>query len=112
MLNRADANMCDMRNRSGVFRLDDAFGVGNPRNDDHKTMNDLQTKMSVFNVLFDVYKILSIELHRGDKTSFMACCPTCTDGYLMKEEYQAFVDSIRECLPTRNTLIDNEEDPI
>ena len=110
--NRADANMCDMRNRNGVFRLDDAFGVGNPRNDDHKTMNDLQTKMSVFNVLFDVYKILSIELHRGDKTSFMACCLMCTDGYLMKEEYQAFLDSIQECLPTRNTLIDNEEDPI
>ena len=112
LLNRADANMCDMRNGSGVFRLDDAFGVGNPRNNDHKTMNDLQTKMSVFNVLFDVYKILSIELHRGDKTSFMACCPMCTDGYLMKEEYQAFVDSIRECLPMRNVLIDNEEDPI
>ena len=114
LLNRADANMCDMRNEegSGVFRLDNAFGVGNPSNDDHKTMNDLQTKMSVFNVLFDVYKILSIELHRGDKMSFMACCPTCTNGYLMKEEYQAFVDSIRECLPMRNTLIDNEEDPI
>ena len=65
LLNRADGNMSDMRNGSGVFRLDDAFGVGNPCNDDHKTMNDLQTKMSVFNVLFDVYKILSIELHRG-----------------------------------------------
>ena len=112
LLNRADANMSDMRNGSGVFRLDDAFGVGNSRNNDHKTMNDLQTKMSVFNVLFDVYKILSIELHRDDKTSFIACCPMCTDGYLMKEEYQAFVDSIRECLPMRNTLIDNEEDPI
>ena len=112
LLNRADTNMCDMRNGSVVCRLDDAFGAGNPRNDDHKTMNDLQTKMSVFNVLFDVYKILSIELHRGDKTSFMACCPTCTNGYLMKKEYHAFVDSTRECLPMRNTLIDNEEDPI
>ena len=30
----------------------------------------------------------------------------------MKEEYQVFVDSIQECLPMKNTLIDNEEDPI
>ena len=50
-------------------------------------MNGLQMKMSVFQVLFDVYKVLSIELHRGECTSFFTCCPTCTDGYLMKEEY-------------------------
>ena len=69
LLNRADANMCDMRNGegSGVFRLDDASGVGNPRNDDHKTMNDLQTKMSVFNVLFDVYKIFASVLHQSHR---------------------------------------------
>ena len=78
----------------------------------HERMNDLQTKMTVFNVLIDVYKILSIEIHRGESPTFMNCCPTCIDGYLMKEEYQTFVDSIRECLPIKNVSVDDEEDPL
>ena len=78
----------------------------------HERMNDLQTKMTVFNVLFDIYKILSIEIHRGESPTFMNCSPTCTDGYLMKEEYQTFVDSIRECLPIKNVSVDDEEDPL
>ena len=78
----------------------------------HERMNDLQTKMTVFNVLFDVYKILSIKIHRGESPTFMNCCPTCTNGYLMKEEYQTFVDSIRECLLIKNVSVDNEEDPL
>ena len=113
LLNEVDALMSFMRCKEGnTFQLDDVFCDNDLFNDSHKVMNDLQTKMSVFNVLFEVYKVLSIELHRGDRTSFITCCPMCTNGYLMKEEYQAFVDSIRECLPARNALIDNENDPL
>ena len=107
LLNGADDAMVFLRvNQESSFNANDVFSRAKLPNDNHKTMNDLQTKMSVFNVLFDVYKVLSIELHRRNQTSFMACCPTCTDVYLMKEEYQALIDSIRECLPLRDALID------
>ena len=74
--------------------------------------NDLQTKISIFNVLFDIYKILSIELHRRNFTSFVTSCPTCTDGYLMKVEFQSLIDSIHELLPFNNLLIDGDDDPL
>ena len=81
-------------------------------NDSHEMMNCLQTKLTVTQVLFDVYKVLSIELHRRDVTSFFTCCPTCTDSYIMKEEYQSMTNSIRECLPMQNVLVDLENDPL
>ena len=92
----------------GAFRLED----NNQSSNLHKDTNDLQTKISVFNILFDVYKILSIELHRRNRTSFVTCCPTCTDGYLMKVEFQSFLDSIRKCLPFNNLLLDGDDDPL
>ena len=55
--------------------------------------------MTVLQILFDVYKVVSVELHRRSSAIFMDCCPTCTNGYLMKEEYQSMIDSIRECVP-------------
>ena len=64
-------------------------------NDSHEMRNCLQPKLTVAQVLFDVYKVLSIELHRRDVTSFFTCCPTCMDGYIMKEEYQSTINSIR-----------------
>ena len=113
LLNGADDGMVFLRvDQGSSFNANDVFSRAKLPNNNHKAMNDLQTKMSVFNVLFDVYKVLSIELHRRNQTSFMAGCPICTDGYLMKEEYQALIDSIRECLPLRDTLIDEEEDPL
>ena len=99
-------------NHSKGFWLDDAFKGDKMANDNHELMNELQTKMTVFQVLFDVYKVLSIELHRGECASFFTCCPTCTDGYLMKEELQTLINSVRECLPMENVLIHNEEDPL
>ena len=113
LLNDADDAMVFLRvNQGSLFNANHVFSCAKLPNDNHNTTNDLQTKLSVFNVLFDVYKVLSIELHRRNQMLFMACCPTCTDRYLMKEEYQTLIDSIRECLPLGDALIDEEEDPL
>ena len=58
--------------------------------------------------MFDVYKLVSIELHRQDKTNFFAGCPMCMNGHLMKEEYQAMIDSIRERVPLKNVLFHSD----
>ena len=47
-----------------------------------------------------------MELHRqsdhlGTNDDFYDRCVTCTNGALMKGEYQAKIDSIRECLPLK-----------
>ena len=84
LLDAADINLNYMRCSEGTnFKLDKAFRFkGGDQNDNsHGDVNNLQTKMSAFNVLFDVYELLSIELHRRDFTSFVTQCPTCTDGY-------------------------------
>ena len=78
--------------------------------DHHFDMNALQTEMIAFHILFDVYKVLSVELHRRDAPKFVTQCPTCMNGYLMKTKMQSFIDSIRECLPLNNvSCIDNED---
>ena len=69
LLDDADINLNYMRCSEGTnFQLDHAFRFdgGDKNNNFHGDVNDLQTKMSTFNVLFDVYKLLSIELHRRD----------------------------------------------
>ena len=57
-------------------------------------------------VLVDLYKVISIELHSEENRDYVSTtddvfnrCVTCTNGALMKGDYQALVDSIRECLP-------------
>ena len=114
LLDAADINLNYMRCSEGTnFKLDHAFHFeGGDQNDNsHGDVNDLQTKMSTFNVLFDVYKLLSIELHRRDFTSFMTQCPTCTDGYLMKVELQILIDSIQEFLPLSQSFM-TDDDPL
>ena len=74
LLDDADINLNCMRCSEGTnFKLDHAFRFegGDKNNNFHGDANDLQTKMSTFNVLFDVYKLLCIELHRRHFTSFM-----------------------------------------
>ena len=65
-----------------------------------------------FNVLFDLFKILSIELHRKKGNDFYSTCPTCTEGWLMKTEHQSVIESIREYMPLNDCLIDFDEDPL
>ena len=70
---------------------------------EHEGSTDLQTKMMGIQVLFDLYKVITIELHRKvsanyTNSDFFNRCPSCLSGSLMSE-YQAMVDSIRECLP-------------
>ena len=73
--------------------------------DEHHGISDLHTKMMTIQILFDVCKVVSIELHRKvnrtdvHSTKFFDCFPSCVNGFLMKGEYQTMVDSVRECLP-------------
>ena len=73
--------------------------------DEHHGISDLQTKMMMIQILFDVYKVFSIELHRKvnrtevHSTDFFDRCPSCVNGFLMKGEYETMVNSVRECLP-------------
>ena len=83
-----------------------------PTADVHTKADKLQTMVVAFNVLFDVFKILSIELHRKKGNDFYSMCPTCTEAWLMKMERQSVIESIREYMPLNDCLIDFEEDPL
>ena len=84
--------------------------------DSHNGINLLQTKMSVIQMLFDTYTIISMEFHRKSKKFTLSCakffnrCPSCTNGYLAKGEYQTMIDSIRKSLPLKGVTF--EHDPI
>ena len=80
--------------------------------DVHTKADKLQTMVVAFNVLFDVFKILSIELHRKKGNYFYSMCPMCTEGWLMKTECQSVIESIREYMPLNDCLIDFDEDPL
>ena len=67
-------------------------------------------KLTAVQVMFDLYKLISIELHRGNEVNFFSCCPTCTNGHLMKEEYQTLIDSVRESVPMKNVMC--SKDPL
>ena len=72
-------------------------------------VNSFQTKLYAFQVLMDVYKYLSVNLHNWSGL----VCPTCHPAHLMKQELQTMVESVREALPlmTRNVNV-NDADPI
>ena len=64
--------------------------------------------MYVIQVLFDLYKLVSIELHhqtdyesKEHNHDFFHRCPTCMTGYLMRSEYQTMIDCVRESLPLK-----------
>ena len=71
--------------------------------------------MDVIKILFDTYKIVSIELHTKTElftlssAEFFNRYPSCTNGHLVKGEYQTVVDSIRESLPLKGVVF--ERDP-
>ena len=83
-----------------------------PTADVHTKADKLQTMVVAFNVLFNVFKILSIELHRKKENDFYSMCPTCTEGWLMKTERQSVIERIREYIPLNDCLIDFDEDPL
>ena len=83
-----------------------------PTADVHTKAEKLQTMVVTFNVLFDVLKILSIELHRKKGNDFYSTSPTCTEGWVMKTERQSVIESIREYIPLNDCLIDFNEDPL
>ena len=77
---------------------------------DHESPTILQMKLTAVQVMFDLYKLISIELHRGNEANFFSCCPTCTNGHLMKEEYQTLIDSVRESVLMKNVMC--SKDPL
>ena len=55
-------------------------------------------------MLLDVFKVATMEMHRRADHADVSDdvfdrCVTCTNAALMKGEYQAMVDSVRESLP-------------
>ena len=83
-----------------------------PTADVHSKADKLQTMVVAFNVLFDVFKILSIELHRKKGNDFYSTCPTCAEGWLMKTEHQSVIESIKEYMLLNDCLIDFDEDQL
>ena len=119
LLNEASEKITFLRSSSSVnANIDRVTGLQSDIIDTHKGVVDLQTKMLVVQVLFDLYKVISIELHRHvnykskyefhDRgTDFFERCPPCVNGYFMRNEYQTMIDSIRESLPLMNSMNGN-----
>ena len=109
LINDADFNLNCLRNEN-VSSL--AIPTDHPTADVHTKADKLQTMVVAFNVLFNVFKILSIELHFKKGNDSYSTCPTCTEGWLMKTEHQSVIESIREYMPLKDCLIDFDEDPL
>ena len=109
LINDAGFNLNCLRNENASSS---AIPTDHPTVDVHTKADKLQTMVVAFNVLFDVFKILNIELHRKKGNDFYSMCPTCTEGCLMKTERQSVIESIREYMPLNDCLIDFDEDPL
>ena len=108
LINDAGFNLNSLQNENASSS---AIPTDHPTADVHTKADKLQTMVVAFNVLFDVFKILSIELHRKKGNDFYSTCPMCTEGWLMKTEHQSVIESIREYIPLNDCLIDFDEDP-
>ena len=109
LINDAGFNLNCLRNENA---LSSAIPTDHPTADVHTKADKLQTMIVAFNLLFDVFKILSIELHRKKLNDFYSTYRTCTEGWLMKTERQSVIESIREYIPLNDCLIDFDEDPL
>ena len=115
LLSEASEKITFLRNSgSENSSIDRVTGLPSDIVDTHEGVVDLQTEMLVVQALFDLYKVISIELHRrvdykskykfhDRSTDFFERCPSCVNGYLMRNEYQTMIDSIRESLPLMNS---------
>ena len=63
--------------------------------DHREDINDLETKLLVYQVLIDVYKYVSIDVHHW----IGRLCPTCHPIHLIKQELQTMIESVREAIP-------------
>ena len=109
LINDAGFNLNCLQNENASSS---AIPTDHPTADVHTKADKLQTMVVAFNVLFDVFKILSIKLHRKKGNNFYSTCPTCTEGWLMKTERQSVIESIREYIPLNDCLIDFDKDPL
>ena len=98
LLSEVSEKITFLRSSSSVnANIDRVTGLLSDIVNTHKGVVDLQTKMLVVQELFDLYKVISIELHRcvdykskyefHDRgTDFSEQCPSCVNGYLMRNE--------------------------
>ena len=94
LIDMVDEKVSSIRVRGGVhkaaYQLTSIPKMAIP--DSHHGISLLQTKMSMIQMLFDTYKIISMELHRKSEkftlssAKFFNRCPSCTNGYLVKGE--------------------------
>ena len=107
LINDAGFNLNCLQNENASSL---AIPTDHPTADVHTKADKLQTMVVAFNVLFNVFKILSIVLHieKGNDST----CPMCTEGWLMKTECQSVIESIREYIPLNDCLIDFDKDPL
>ena len=113
LLSDVSEKLTFLRSSVSINIVDGATGL--PRNEivnDHKDTVNLQTNMLVIRAFFDLYKVISIELQGrvdyenrlNESADFFEQYPSCVNGYLMKNEYQTMIDSIRESLPLMNGM--------
>ena len=107
LINNAGFNLNCLRNENTSSSV---IPTDHPTADVHTKADKLQTMVVAFNVLFNVFKMLNIELHRKKGNDFYSTCPMCTEGWLMKMVHQSVIEGIREYMPLNNCLIDFDED--
>ena len=72
MLDTVDDIILEIRlNVHSQCNVEGLLGKATMQRDDHKLIARVQTKMYALQILFDVYKVVTVELHRKNKvTSF------------------------------------------
>ena len=57
-------------NEHSQCNVEGLLGKATMQNDDHKLITRVQRKIHALQILFDVYKVMTVELHRKDKVTF------------------------------------------
>ena len=71
MLDTVDDIILEIRlNEHSQCNVEGLLGKATMQRDDHKLLTRVQTKMHALQILFDVYKVVTVELHRKDKVTF------------------------------------------
>ena len=63
--------------------------------DHREDVNEFETKAFTYQVLINVYKYLSVDVHHWKGVY----CPTCHPTHLIKQELQTMIESVREANP-------------
>ena len=73
MLDTVDNIILEIRlNEHSQCNVEGLLGKATMQRDDHKLIARVQTKMYALQILFDVYKVVTVELHRKNKVTFFS----------------------------------------